>query len=145
MSEFKPTPAQERAIRTIDRSVCVRAGAGTGKTSVLVGRYMELLRTSRASVGDIAALTYTEKAAKVMKDRIRQECLREEENARAEDLDVVRRMGAIPVHLGMPEALFRRTVPTARVLAALAERIPELSHHYPTYRFDIARGRLSRR
>jgi ATP-dependent helicase/nuclease subunit A len=85
MSEFKPTPAQERAIRTIDRSVCVRAGAGTGKTSVLVGRYMELLRTSRASVGDIAALTYTEKAAKVMKDRIRQECLREEENARAED------------------------------------------------------------
>lgn len=62
----------------------MRAGAGTGKTSVLVGRYMELLETGRASVGDIAALTYTEKAAKVMKDRIREECLRAEEKARTE-------------------------------------------------------------
>ena len=74
MITFKPTVKQQRALDTLDRSVCVRAGAGTGKTTVLVGRYMELLRTKRATVREIAALTYTEKAAKVMKDRIRRQC-----------------------------------------------------------------------
>ncbi len=75
MSEIRRTPAQDKAIGSIDRSVCVRAGAGTGKTFVLVGRYLELLRQRKASsVREIAALTYTEKAAKEMKDRIRREC-----------------------------------------------------------------------
>lgn len=78
MSKFRPTPRQKRAITAIDRSMCVRAGAGTGKTSVLVGRYMELLRRHRVPVPEIAALTYTEKAAKVMQDRIRSRCLEEE-------------------------------------------------------------------
>ena len=86
MSEIRRTPAQIAAIESVDRSVCVRAGAGTGKTFVLVGRYMELLRRRQVeSVREIAALTYTEKAAKEMKDRIRRECLREEEAATGGD------------------------------------------------------------
>ena len=40
---------------------------------------MELLRRKMAGVRQIAALTYTEKAAKVMKDRIRRQCMSEEQ------------------------------------------------------------------
>ena len=80
------TPRQSEAIESVDRSVCVRAGAGTGKTFVLVGRYMELLRRRKVeSVREIAALTYTEKASKEMKDRLRRECLDEERSATGAD------------------------------------------------------------
>ena len=85
MGEFTPTPGQKEAMTSVDRSLCVRAGAGTGKTSVLVGRYMELLRRKLASVHEIAAITYTEKAAKVMKDRIRTACARRETDAAHDD------------------------------------------------------------
>jgi LmbE family N-acetylglucosaminyl deacetylase len=59
---------------------------------------------------------------------------------RAEDREVVGGLGAEPVHLGATDALFRRR----RVPAVLARVLPELVHRYPTYRFDIARGRVSR-
>ena len=68
------TAKQSEAVTSIGESVFVAAGAGTGKTRVLVNRYLELLRTRRANVYRIAAVTYTEKAAKEMKDRIRQAC-----------------------------------------------------------------------
>ncbi|HEX7713227.1 MAG TPA: UvrD-helicase domain-containing protein, partial [Bacillota bacterium] len=47
------------------------AGAGTGKTSVLVGKYMQLLVERRAQVGEIVAITFTKKAAAEMRERIR--------------------------------------------------------------------------
>ena len=78
MAEFTPTPEQRAAITSIDESVCVRAGAGTGKTAVLVGRYLELLRRKSVPVTCITAMTYTEKAAREMKDRIRRECAAQE-------------------------------------------------------------------
>jgi ATP-dependent helicase/nuclease subunit A len=63
------TEAQEKAV-TRKKSMIVTAGAGTGKTSVLVDRYLELLKkvdTPRK----LLALTFTEKAATEMKDRVR--------------------------------------------------------------------------
>jgi len=75
------TPRQSEAVNSIDDSVFVAAGAGTGKTRVLVNRYLELLRSRRASVYRVAAVTYTEKAAKEMKDRIRLACRSQEESA----------------------------------------------------------------
>lgn len=71
-------PRQSEAIESIDENFFVAAGAGTGKTRVLVERYLQLLRARRAGVYGIAAVTYTEKAAKEMKDRIRQACVEEE-------------------------------------------------------------------
>ncbi len=92
MDKSLRTPRQAAAIESVDRSVCVRAGAGTGKTFVLVGRYMELLRRRKVeSVREIAALTYTEKAAKEMKDRLRRECLAEEKAATGADASWWRR------------------------------------------------------
>lgn len=66
------TEAQRRAL-AFDRSVCVTASAGTGKTHVLVSRYLHLLENTGCRPSEILALTFTEKAAAEMKDRIFQE------------------------------------------------------------------------
>ncbi|MFC5137629.1 PIG-L family deacetylase [Actinomycetospora rhizophila] len=61
---------------------------------------------------------------------------------RAEDRAVLDGLGARTVHLGEVDALFRRRdVPAALDRAGRA--VPELVHRYPTYRFDIALGRVS--
>jgi len=65
------TERQARAALDHTRSKCVTAGAGTGKTHVLVRKYISLLEKG-ASVGSILALTFTEKAAAEMKVRVRQ-------------------------------------------------------------------------
>jgi LmbE family N-acetylglucosaminyl deacetylase len=62
---------------------------------------------------------------------------------RAEDRAVVESLGARPEHLGLTDALFRRREVPA-VLARAGRLVPELLHRYPTYRFDVARGRVSR-
>jgi ATP-dependent helicase/nuclease subunit A len=66
------TRNQKKAITTLDRNLCVTAGAGSGKTTVLVERYLHLLDTKNLSVQEIVAITFTEKAAKQMKEKIRQ-------------------------------------------------------------------------
>ncbi|MDD5142403.1 UvrD-helicase domain-containing protein [Methanoregula sp.] len=72
------TPRQGEAITTHDRSMVVTAGAGTGKTYVLVQKYIDLLKTRPVTVPQILALTFTDKAAAEMKERIRAEILRYE-------------------------------------------------------------------
>jgi ATP-dependent helicase/nuclease subunit A len=67
------TRRQNEAISTHDRSLVVTAGAGTGKTYVLVQKYLNLLETRGVTVPEILALTFTDKAAAEMKDRIRRE------------------------------------------------------------------------
>lgn len=75
MADF--TPQQEEAIRTVDKNVAVSAGAGSGKTRVLVERFMYILRRGlaepeyRVSASEIVAITFTRKAAGEMKARIR--------------------------------------------------------------------------
>jgi LmbE family N-acetylglucosaminyl deacetylase len=65
------------------------------------------------------------------------------EDRRTEDRDVVSEIGADPVHLGETDALYRRrSVPEP--VKRLGTRVPELVHRYPTFRFDIAKGRVSR-
>ncbi len=65
------TERQARAALDHSRSKCVTAGAGTGKTHVLVQKYLSLLE-SGVGVGQTLALTFTEKAAGEMKVRVRQ-------------------------------------------------------------------------
>ncbi len=64
------TPSQVKAVETLDMTVSVSAGAGSGKTEVLVQRFCGIVRDGRATVDEILAVTYTEKAAKEMKQRI---------------------------------------------------------------------------
>jgi len=63
---------REIARNDLDRSLSVEAGAGTGKTTLLVERILSLLRTRRAPLEEIVAITFTEKAAGELKVRLRE-------------------------------------------------------------------------
>jgi len=69
MSDF--TPEQRCAIETLDANVSVSAGAGSGKTRVLVERFIKIIADKKASADEILAITFTKKAAKEMRERIR--------------------------------------------------------------------------
>ncbi|HEX5137519.1 MAG TPA: UvrD-helicase domain-containing protein [Planctomycetota bacterium] len=65
------TPEQRAAALAGDRAVAVVAGAGTGKTRVLTERYLDLVMNRGVPIPRILAVTFTEKAAREMKERIR--------------------------------------------------------------------------
>jgi ATP-dependent helicase/nuclease subunit A len=73
MSDRAPTPEQSRAIEAEARDVLVEAGAGTGKTGVMVDRYCRLLCDLELSPDAVLAFTFTDKAATELRGRIRAE------------------------------------------------------------------------
>ena len=66
------TDEQLATIGRRDGSLLVRAGAGTGKTSVLVEHFVRAVTEDGVEVDSILAITFTEKAAAEMKARVRQ-------------------------------------------------------------------------
>jgi len=72
VAQMSLSPEQEPAVRERGRDVVVTAGAGTGKTRTLVARYLALLADGLL-LRSVVAITFTRKAAREMRNRVRAE------------------------------------------------------------------------
>ena len=79
------TKAQQQAIQLRGSNILVSASAGSGKTSVLVERLCQLVTKDHISINHILAMTFTNDAASEMKERLRQELLKQEQTAYIRD------------------------------------------------------------
>ena len=66
-------PARDRIAHDLDSTLFVEAGAGSGKTTNLVTRIVNLVASGTAEMREIAAVTFTEKAATELRDRVRRD------------------------------------------------------------------------
>jgi ATP-dependent helicase/nuclease subunit A len=73
--ELRLTPEQREAIERRDGSLFLHAGAGSGKTRVLVERFVRAVVDDDVAVDRILAITFTEKAAAELKGRLRRRFL----------------------------------------------------------------------
>ncbi len=90
------TAEQRAAVDARDRDVFCEAGAGSGKTRVLVERYCEAVATDEVEVERVLAFTFTERAAAELRERVRQELTsRSQAAAGANDADRAHRLSAL--------------------------------------------------
>ncbi len=67
-------PRQQEAVHYLDGPLLVLAGAGSGKTRVITKKVIHLIEKAGISASHIAAVTFTNKAAREMKNRVKKEC-----------------------------------------------------------------------
>ena len=113
MSSFRPVDedARERARRDHVTSLVLEAGAGTGKTTLLVDRIEAIVRAGAARLEEIAAVTFTENAATTMKLRLRERLERARSDAQTPEAERARVTAAL-------EVIERASVSTIHALCA---------------------------
>lgn len=68
---MKLSPEQEKAVRHVDGPILIFAGAGSGKTRVISNRIAHLIENAGVPAGKIVALSFTNKSAREMEERVR--------------------------------------------------------------------------
>ena len=82
---------EQRAAVDARGKVIVSASAGSGKTHVMIERFVELLREGKANVRELLAVTFTNKAAAQMRDRARRKLLAAYRETKGEDRERLKR------------------------------------------------------
>src|SRR6201747_3203281 len=95
--ERAPTPEQQAAIEARGRDVLLEAGAGTGKTGVMVERYARLVVDQSVSPDAILAFTFTDKAAAELRARVRAELTRRAAKGSERAASALAGIGGAPV------------------------------------------------
>ena len=85
MFEPQDNSERQRIANSLDETLFVEAGAGTGKTTSLVDRIIELVGSGTTTLDRVAAITFTEAAAAELRDRIRTELETAANNANLSD------------------------------------------------------------
>src|SRR6516165_5694388 len=91
MTDRTDSAARHRILTDFRTTLFVEAAAGTGKTTVLIGRIVALVREGVSTLDRIVAVTFTEKAAGEMKLRLRTEIERARQDAAAEERERLER------------------------------------------------------
>lgn len=136
----------EEAVADLSRSFLMTSGAGCGKTYQMVQRYTNIL-ASGAHVGEIVAVTFTEKAAAELRDRVRAKC-RENIAEDPENRDLweraAREMAVAPI--GTIHALCARLLRENAVQAGVDPRFGQLDETQQHFLLrDVVRDTLLQR
>ena len=110
---------RDAIVEALDETLFVEAGAGSGKTKALVDRVVALVTRRGVPMREIAAVTFTEKAAAELRDRIRRTL---EAAARGGEA-----VAAARAALALEELDGAAVVHPARVRAAAPGRAPDRS------------------
>ncbi len=88
-AEFIPADSKARCtiVEQLDQTLFVEASAGTGKTTSLVERVVNLVATGTATLDRIAAITFTESAAAELRDKVRQRLEQAADDDRREEAE----------------------------------------------------------
>ncbi len=122
------TPEQEQAVTRRGEPLLVSAGAGSGKTSVLVERFVRAVCEDGVSPARILAITFTDRAAGELRERVRARLLerREREAARDTEAAFVSTFHGFCTRLLRAHALLAGLDPQFQILdEALAARVRE--------------------
>jgi ATP-dependent helicase/nuclease subunit A len=134
--------ARDRIAEALGDTLFVEAGAGSGKTRELVGRIVNLVTTGTAGIDAVAAITFTEKAASELRDRVRRQIEGALDRARgADDPTVAERCARARDDLdgaaiGTLHSFAQRLLVEHPIEAGLPPRIEVLDEVASTVAFD---------
>src|SRR5687768_16442864 len=132
--------ARQRIATDLDTTLFVEAGAGSGKTTALVGRVVALVTSGAVELRNLAAITFTEKAGAELRDRLRRE-LQEREVAAGATTDEAARCRAALAQLdgaaiGTLHAFAQRILSEHPIEAQLPPRLEVLDEVSSAVAFD---------
>jgi ATP-dependent exoDNAse (exonuclease V) beta subunit len=125
---MKLSPAQRAAVERTNQDVCVIAGPGSGKTRVLIERFAWLVEFHNVNPSRILAITFTEKAATEIKERLIQRFAKNPEHRESIERSWVSTIDGFCARLLQENAIAAGVAPDFSVLEQpVAERLARLS------------------